>query len=511
MAGAPRALRCIEARGSPRERGLAIGRALRDEIAGHFEALKGALPAWVGPPDAYLADLLADTDFRTAIRAHTPDLLAEMEATAEGAGLVADALFALQLLDEEWAYRVRRHAARAPQKCSSLAIVDPAGPTWIAQNMDLGHYTDGFQALLTIDDGEAPAALVFTAAGMIGLMGVNAAGVGVCVNSLPQLPSAPQGLPVAFVLRRLLQARSADEACDLVQTLPHATNQHYLIARPGRARSFEASCAGVTEYRPPDPSRLLHTNHPLTDAPQTPEPPSARENSVARLASLEARLGGGRPALADIRAALSSCDDARHPVCREGGAAGFTCGSMISMLTPDRVESWVSAGPPRTRGYHYVALKTHDPIMAKIFAAHALFRSGDRAGARRALEAIWPRIESGPEPVHVVALSHYMADLQDDPADELAWDRRALDAASGCADADVGRHSAGMSTIASFMPSLHVNLAADYLKLGDFPRSKEHLALARRFAGELADNSYGHNVRGSIERLEKDLAARNEA
>ena len=356
MDASPRPLRTIEARGGPRERGLAIGAALRGEIAGHVAALKGSLPTWAGAPDDYLVRMLAETDFKTAIRQHTPDLLAELEATAEGAGVAADDVYALQLLDEEWAYRVRRAAARSPEKCSSLAIVGADGTTWIAQNMDLGDYTDGFQALLSLDDGAAPAALVFTAAGMLGLMGVNAAGVGVCVNSLPQLRSAPEGLPVAFVIRRLLQARSAGEACDLVQLLPHATNQHYVIAGPGVARSFEASAAGVVEYRPPDLARILHTNHPLTDAPATPELPARRENSLARLGVLQARLGAGPVGLADIQATLSSCDNDRHPIRRTGGAVGFTCGSMISSLASDRVETWVSAGPPQPGGYHHRVL-----------------------------------------------------------------------------------------------------------------------------------------------------------
>lgn len=359
-----RPLRTIEARGGPRERGLTIGAALRNEIADHVAALKGSLLASVGDADAYLAQMLAETDFKTAIRRHTPDLMTELEATAEGAGAAADDLYALQLLDEEWAYRVRRSAARSPQKCSSLAIAGPDGPTWIAQNMDLGGYTEGFQALLDIDDGERPRVLVFTAAGMLGLMGVNAAGIGVCVNALPQLPSAPEGLPVAFVIRRLLQARSAAEAAALAQTLPHATNQHYLIAGPGELRSFEASAAGVTEYRSPDPGRVLHTNHPLTDAPARPEPPAARENSAARLASLQARLGAGHPGLAEIQAALSSHDDARHPVCRAGGALGFTTGSMISAIGPDRVEVWVSAGPPDVGGYHHHALARTSSLSA---------------------------------------------------------------------------------------------------------------------------------------------------
>jgi hypothetical protein len=57
--------------------------------------------------------------------------------------------------------------------------------------------------------------------------------------------------------------------------------------------------------------------------------------------------------LGEIQAALSSCDDPRHPVCRTGGRVGFTTGSMISQITPDRVEVWLSAGPPRTNGYHH--------------------------------------------------------------------------------------------------------------------------------------------------------------
>jgi hypothetical protein len=270
--------------------------------------------------------------------------------------MAANDVDALQLLDEEWAYREGRAAQRAAlEKCSSFAIArrGDGEAAWIGQNMDLGSYTDGFQAMLRIGpDGARPAALVFTAAGMVGLMGVNAAGLGVCVNALPQLTNAPTGVPVAFVLRRLLQARTLAEAVDLVLAISHATNQHYVIASPEGVRSFEASAAGVAPYRPAEPTRVLHTNHPLAAA-ATRQTPTAWENSEARLASLTRRLSGGAPGLAELQAALSSHDDARHPVCRSGeGLIGFTTGSMISALSPGRVSAWASAGPPDTGGYH---------------------------------------------------------------------------------------------------------------------------------------------------------------
>ncbi len=356
------AFSAIALSGAPQDRGRAQGVALRPLIQSHLAAWLGALAkGGVGEPEAYVAQMLAATDFVTAIRRHTPDLMAEVEGIAAGAEVPFELLFGLQLLDEEWAHRVRTQAADGKlEKCTSLGIVAADGQTWIGQNMDLGSYTDGHQALLSIAaEGNRPAALVFTVAGMIGLMGVNAAGVGVCVNSLPQLPSAPRGLPVAFVLRRLLQARSLAAACDLVTGLPHATNQHYLIAAPGAVRAFEASAEGVTAYHPPQASRVLHTNHPLAEVQGDAEDAAYRANTVARLAALGARLGGGEPGLEEIKGALCSFDDPQHPICRlrgEGPLSAFTTGSMISALAPGRVGSWVSSGPPSVAGYLAFAL-----------------------------------------------------------------------------------------------------------------------------------------------------------
>jgi isopenicillin-N N-acyltransferase-like protein len=365
--GGARSIDATEIGGEPRERGRAHGAALRGQVHAHIAAWRGSLErAGVGDPQGYVRDMLRETDFVAAIRQFAPDLLEETYGIAEGAGADPELVYALQLLDEEWAYRRRRAAAGQRDKCSSFAIVGSRpGPTYIGQNMDLSPYTDGHQALLRVKGGDAPDALVFTTAGMLGLMGVNAAGVGVCVNSLPQLASAPEGVPVAFVLRRLLQCRSLAEASDLALRLPHATNQHYVIAEAGAARSFEASADGVTEYVPPDPSRVLHTNHPLAAVEAKVEPPQDRANSIARLRSLEGRLSTGSPGPDDLKAALSSCDDPANPVCRipdaGAGLIGFTTGSMISAIDAAGIESWVSPGPPSERGYSRFTLVASQP------------------------------------------------------------------------------------------------------------------------------------------------------
>lgn len=347
--------RRLDAAGSPFERGLDLGKAWAGEIATHLDRLGEALARQgVAQPDDYLGRMVRETGFQAAIARHCPHLLDEVRGMAEGAGAPFERVYALQLLDEEWAYR-RTHAAPAKrEKCSSFAVRDPvAGATWIGQNMDIGGYTDGLQwAVRHAAYEDRPGALVFTVAGLLGLMGVNAAGVGLCVNSLPQLPSRTDGLPVAFVVRRLLEARSAREAREMCLSMPHATNQHYLIADPDEIVSLEASADGVSVYAPPTSDRVLHTNHPLADHPQIET--LDETNSRTRLGSLQARLGQAAPTVQVLQAALSAFDDPAHPVCRvrsdTPGNINFTAGSMISRLGTAPA-SWISYGPPGERPY----------------------------------------------------------------------------------------------------------------------------------------------------------------
>ena len=356
----PHPIAIAEVTGDAYARGRAHGAALAPLVRAHVNAWLGSLEdAGLGDAQEYVRAFLQETDFRSAITRFAPDLLEEVKGIAEGSGADTSLIYALQLMDEEWFFRGRREA---PEKCSTVGIL-ASGATFIGQNMDLGSYTDGFQSVLAITGGRE--ALVFTTAGLIGLMGVNGRGVGVCVNSLPQLGARPEGIPVAFMLRRLLQAASLDEAADLVQSLPHATNQHYAIAEKGRVRSFESSADGVREYQPPDASRLLHTNHVLAGLEgRNSAKHDYLANSMARLRSLEQRLERGPVGGEEIKAALCSCDDPQNPVCRipkaDAGLVGFTTGSMISRLNGRSVESWISAGPPRERGYHRFELR-HEP------------------------------------------------------------------------------------------------------------------------------------------------------
>lgn len=190
-----------------------------------------------------------------------------------------------------------------------------------------------------------------------------------------------------------------------------------------------------------------------------------------------------------------------------------------------------------------------DVVMTRIGQAIMLLHAGDREEARNRFGIIWSEIGEHGDALHRCTLAHYMADAQDDPGDELAWDLRALTAAEGLAgggavagraegadedsrDGDAhgedsppgsvtespgsvtgppgsvtglpGEHR-DASAVRAFFPSLHLNLAADYLKLQRFEAARLHLDQAWDAAGVLEGDGYGGGIRAAIGRMEQRL------
>jgi hypothetical protein len=139
-----------------------------------------------------------------------------------------------------------------------------------------------------------------------------------------------------------------------------------------------------------------------------------------------------------------------------------------------------------------------DPIMARISDALDLFNSGRRSEAREEFAAIWAEIELEGDPFHQCVLSHYMADAQNEPREELAWDRRALAAADRIAKQ---RPDTASLSMLSLYPSLHLNLADVLHRLGEASLARAHLQQARQASDGLVDDSYGRMIRDAIERL----------
>jgi hypothetical protein len=151
-----------------------------------------------------------------------------------------------------------------------------------------------------------------------------------------------------------------------------------------------------------------------------------------------------------------------------------------------------------------------DEVMVQIGRALEMSQRGQRCDARTMFIEIWEAIIDGGDPFHRCALAHSMADVQDDPGDELMWDLRALEAADLLTDERV--EAAGVAGSArAFYPSLHLNLADVYRRIGHRDKAREHIALGLETLGSLDDDSYRRTIRDALERVERKLAIRPSA
>ena len=238
-----RELKVLHLSGTARERGVQHGTQLRSEIAAIVGLWKQDLQKSTGTDaDVLIKAFLGQTDFTPAIKKWTPDLLDEVRGIADGAEQPYETMFAFQLVDELWVFADKGGA----EHCTSLGVArSGTHPAYVAQNMDLETFRDGFQAVLHIAaSASAPEQFVFTSAGPIGLNGVNSRSIAITCNTLMELAASHDGLPVAFIVRGALAQAAAEDAVAFLKGVKHASGQNYIVGAGDRVFDSEASAWG---------------------------------------------------------------------------------------------------------------------------------------------------------------------------------------------------------------------------------------------------------------------------
>ncbi len=191
-------------------------------------------------PDDYLIEFLDTTHYLPAMQRWAPEALEEIRRIAEGSNQPFRRVLADNLMDSAWYFGEERRQRRSlgghgslPLQCTVVCLRLPgSGVPVIAQTMDIPSVHDGTQVVLHHVPDDGPEMLIFSAAGMLGLMGVNAAGIGVVVNNLAMLPHSDRDLPVACIMRGILSRTTLADAASFVTSVPHAVGQHDAIGSP---------------------------------------------------------------------------------------------------------------------------------------------------------------------------------------------------------------------------------------------------------------------------------------
>jgi hypothetical protein len=352
--------------GPPRKWGQIHGESMRGKIRELVSLWKDYLhQSILMHPDEYITKFLAGTVFKPAILKWVPEGLEETIGLSEGSGIDFKTIYAFQLMDEEWWFGSRSLRLRElkSKNCSGLGVFKQDDhPAMQAQNMDLPKFIDGFQTLLHVKHPNSSLeSLIFTFAGFLGTNGLNNRPIGVCVNSLPQLQYSADGLPVAYIIRGLLERSSHEEAVNFIRNIKHASGQNYIIGGKNEIFDIECSAHSVSRFIPYEcANRVYHTNHPLVNEDQylyreiqekasSPASQGGMLNSEIRFQSLEKRMKDPDiPITVDmIESILSSHDHPKYPVClhKNPGSRSMTFGSTIMVLSPTP-EFRVAPGPP---------------------------------------------------------------------------------------------------------------------------------------------------------------------
>lgn len=141
--------------------------------------------------------------------------------------------------------------------------------------------------------------------------------------------------------------------------------------------------------------------------------------------------------------------------------------------------------------------------MTRIKEAFRLYCRTEVDEGRRRLLELWD--ELGPENAyHRSVTAHYLADTEQELDQELKWDLLALEAAQALAGEPIETtpYAAGVQ---AFLPSLHLNLADDYRRLGDFDEARRHAEEGVAACHVLGLDAYSQNVRGGLVRVETQI------
>jgi len=252
--------------GPPFERGKTHGQALKEKI----QAFAGSVTGVHRKNNPYLtvngetlqAFCLRYTGF---LKKFSPDLFEEMEGIAAGAQLPFEEILMLNSFLELEDLRAPELGGKAlPDTlwgCTSFNIPAAAGAggiPYIGQTYDMEKYYEKYLALLRIREPGRPCVLAITLAGVLGLAGMNSAGIGAVINKVMANDARP-GVIYPFIMRAALASPRIGDALGKAIFSPRASGLNYQFSGEGVTFCAETSAA---RYELLDcTGGLAHTNH----------------------------------------------------------------------------------------------------------------------------------------------------------------------------------------------------------------------------------------------------------
>jgi len=338
----------LEANGSSFEKGFAYGsyhkQLLRRLIDSHFDFYARYL-------QTSKKEALRDASrYERPIRDYSEEIAEEVRGTAEGACVQLDEVLLIAAFNEVFYPRLSK-------ACTSFAARGEATSdhlTYVGQNNDEGidPWLDGDCTTLTkYSQKTAPDALIYSYAGAPAMMGINSAGLSVCINALGfEKPAI--AVPMLCVVRELLNQKDLNGALHSIERADRAFALNFMVADTRGIMDVEANPVNVAVRRSED--ILHHANHYLygTEGFTDAKPEVYRANSVSRCDRMAGLMNRNRGKL-DMnlfQEFLRDHENKPNTICAHVNPArppahhSRTLDGMI--YVPEKREAWITKGNP---------------------------------------------------------------------------------------------------------------------------------------------------------------------
>ena len=253
----------IRAEGTPYEIGLAVGQQGREKVKTSVECYRGMFWDYSGV-SWDKACRYAHT-FIPVIEKYDPDIMEEIRGIAEGSGFTLDEILALNVRSEI-VLQGSQVDALLGGGCTSVAVMpykSDNGHTLLAQNWDWKEIAQGALIVLEIHQKNKPDILMLTEAGIVGKIGFNSAGIGVCLNALGSDKRwEGETLPLHIALRGVLNSFTLSDAIQAAGNTPLACCANFMMAgAQGQCISMEIGPGEIDVIYPDGRGYVTHTNH----------------------------------------------------------------------------------------------------------------------------------------------------------------------------------------------------------------------------------------------------------
>jgi isopenicillin-N N-acyltransferase like protein len=257
--GNKRTLKIVDVNGSHYEMGFQYGKAC-PEISGMLDMtcqLYGGQDKVNSILDKYILMYLPHME------EYAPEIVEQLKGMAAGANVDFRDILFLNIT-----YEISVPSVMGG--CTSFAASGEAtadGKLITGQNLDHIEPWKDYMILLKMKPAEGPSMMAVTAAGCLGLIGINSAGISINLNLLRTKDSlAPTGgVPTHVIVNKLFMSESLDKAITAIASAEGRSAKNYLVANGQEGIINIETTANDMEIQFPERGILTHANSFKTD------------------------------------------------------------------------------------------------------------------------------------------------------------------------------------------------------------------------------------------------------